>query len=166
MTLFNEDSSTLKDAKPIEVILWSVALPGFGQFLNGKHFKGALLLFLEFVINVRAHLNLVIVSSFKGDVNTAIEQTDYQWLMFYPCVYMFSIYDAYRDAGGKNVPFSFLPFVSAAFLGTVGIIYSSSFKFMGIPTGPLWLPMFCMLAGAGLGLLLRVLLTGKKRHVY
>jgi len=145
----------------IEVLLWSIALPGFGQFLNGKYFKGTLLLLSEFLINVQSHLNLVIILSFKGDTKTAVEQTDYQWLMFYPCIYMFSLWDAYRDAGGKNVSFVYLPFVFAAYLGTIGIIYSANLEFTGKLIGPIWLPIIFMLVGTGLGFLLRCFLIRK-----
>lgn len=145
----------------IEVILWSIALPGFGQFLNGKYFKGTLLLILEFLINVQSHLNLMLISSFRGDTKTTAEQTDFQWLMFYPCIYMFSLWDAYRDAGGKNVSFAYLPFVFAAYLGTIGIIYSTNLKFMGRLIGPIWLPIIFMLVGTGFGLLLRLFLVRK-----
>lgn len=145
----------------IEVVLWSIALLGFGQFLNGKYFKGTLLLLLEFLINVQSHLNLVIISSFKGDTKTAVEQTDFQWLMFYPCLYMFSIWDAYRDAGGRNAPFSYLPFVFSAYLGTIGVIYSANLRLMGKLIGPIWLPIIFMLVGTGLGLLLRSFLVRK-----
>jgi TM2 domain-containing membrane protein YozV len=68
----------------IEKLLWSVALPGFGQFLNGRYFKGTILLILEFLINVQANFNEVIILSFQGDIQKAIEQTDYGWLMFIP----------------------------------------------------------------------------------
>ncbi|MFA4885320.1 MAG: hypothetical protein WC601_06045 [Desulfotomaculaceae bacterium] len=145
----------------IEVILWSIALPGFGQFLNGKYFKGTLLLILEFLINVQSHLNLALISSFRGDTKTAAEQTDFQWLMFYPCIYMFSLWDAYRDAGVKNVSFAYLPFVFAAYLGTIGIIYAANIKFMGKLIGPIWLPIIFMLIGTGLGFLLRYFLVRK-----
>ena len=32
---------------PTEKLLWSIALPGFGQMLNGKYVKGILLIILE-----------------------------------------------------------------------------------------------------------------------
>ncbi|MBU8878855.1 hypothetical protein BGM26_07630 [Bacillus sp. FJAT-29790] len=32
-----------------EALLWSIALPGFGQFLNGKPIKGIVFVFLEFL---------------------------------------------------------------------------------------------------------------------
>src|SRR5690606_20886911 len=107
-----------------EVILWSIALPGFGQILNGKILKGLLLVGLEFVINSQSHLNQIIIYSFYGNTSEAIVHTNYQWLMFYPCVYMFAIWDAYKDAGGGTGPLSVLPVILAAYIGTVGVIYS------------------------------------------
>ncbi len=36
----------------MEKLFWSIALPGFGQLLNGKYLKGGLFIFLEFLINI------------------------------------------------------------------------------------------------------------------
>lgn len=52
----------------MEVLLWSIALPGFGQLLNRKYIKGILLIVLEVMINVMARLNVAIVHSFHGDI--------------------------------------------------------------------------------------------------
>ncbi|WP_249872473.1 hypothetical protein [Oceanobacillus saliphilus] len=145
-------------SNPSEKILWSIALPGFGQFLNGKLVKGIVLIFLEFLINVQANLNAVIIPSFHGDIQTAIHLTNYQWLMFYPCIYMFAIWDAYRDAGGGSGSFSYLPFVISAFFGTIGVIYSSSFKLFGFLWGPIFLPILLLIVGVGVGHLVRLIL--------
>lgn len=107
---------------PIEKLFWSIAFPGFGQLLNGKFFKGLVLVILEILINVQSNLNQIIVHSFHGDMTSAIGHTNYQWLMFYPCVYLFAIWDAYRDAGGGNSRYSFFPFVFSAYFGTIGVI--------------------------------------------
>lgn len=80
----------------IEKLLWSIAFPGFGQFLNGKVIKGIVLIILEFLINVQANFNVVIIASFQGDIQNAIGQADYQWLMFYPCLYFYAMWDAYK----------------------------------------------------------------------
>ena len=104
-----------------EVLFWSIALPGFGQFLNGKYIKGAILIFLEFLVNVLANFNEVIILSFQGNIEKAILQADYQWLMFYPCLYFFAMWDAYKDAEGGEDRFSFLPFVFSAYFVTVGV---------------------------------------------
>ena len=116
--------------KRIEVILWSIAFPGFGQLLNKQYFKGAILLFLEFLINIKSNLNLAIISSFRGEAASAITIVDPQWLMFYPCLYTYAIWDAYRDAR-EETPIAYLPLVFAAYLGTIGVIYAANFEFMG-----------------------------------
>lgn len=85
------------DAK--ERLFWCIAFPGFGQLLNGKYFKRITFISLEFIINVKSHFNEVILYSFNGEIKKAIDYTDYQWIMFYPCVYFFAIWDAYKDAG-------------------------------------------------------------------
>jgi hypothetical protein len=103
-----------------EALLWSIALPGFGQFLNGKLIKGFILLILEILINVLANFNEVIILSFYGDIEKAIIQTNYQWLMFYPCLYFYAMWDAWKDSGGGKERHSFLPFVFAAYFVTVG----------------------------------------------
>jgi hypothetical protein len=74
-----------KKDKIIESILWSIALPGFSQILNGRLIKGFLFIGMEFVINVMANFNEIIRMSFIGDIEGAVLQTDYQRLMFYPC---------------------------------------------------------------------------------
>lgn len=86
----------------IEKLLLSIALPGFGQLLNVAYFKGLVLIVLELLININSNLNLAIVESFYGNIDTAIQLTNYQYLMFYPCVYLYAIWDSYKDAGGQN----------------------------------------------------------------
>jgi hypothetical protein len=142
----------------MEKILWSIALPGFGQYLNGQFLKGTVFIFLEFLINVQSHFNEVIILSFHGEIRAAIEQTNYQWLMFYPCVYMFAAWDAYRNAKGRRDPYIYFPFVFSAFSVTVGLIYSPNLKIMGFLLGPVWLPILSLIPGIGIGLLLKLLL--------
>lgn len=138
-----------KPSRVVEALLWSVALPGFGQFRNGKYVKGILLILLEFAINVQSNLNLVIISSFHGDIRNAINQADYQWLMFYPCAYMFGIWDAYKDAGGGTKPFAVFPFVFGAFFATVGVIYSQDFL------GAMWSGLCGLAGGIAVGIVLQ-----------
>ncbi|MGZ4113064.1 MAG: hypothetical protein ACXVP5_11575 [Tumebacillaceae bacterium] len=138
-------------------MLWSIALPGFGQLLNGHFAKGLLLIALEFLVNVKSNLNIAIQSSFHGDMLRAVDHTDYQWLMFYPCVYLYAIWDAYRDACGGSTAYSYLPFVGSAYLGTIGVIYSSD-PFLGISFGPIWLPILFMWLGVLLGWMLKKML--------
>ncbi|TRM10882.1 hypothetical protein FH966_03640 [Lentibacillus cibarius] len=142
-----------------EKLFWSIALPGFGQLLNGKYIKGIILIFLEFLVNVQGNFNKVIFLSFHGEIEKAIQQTDYHWLMFYPCLYFFAMWDAYKDAGGGKKPYSFLPFVFSAYFVTVGLIFSSDFTIFGILIGPVWLPILAVVPGVGIGFLLQLLMN-------
>lgn len=146
-----------------EMLLWSIALPGFGQLLSGKYIKGILLVFLEFLVNVQGNFNEVIIFSFQGDIQTAIDQANYQWLMFYPCLYFFAMWDAYKDADGGKRPYSSLPFVFTAYFVTVGTIYSSKLTLFGILLGPIWLPVLSVIPGLLLGLLIQLII--RKRLV-
>ena len=151
-------------SRPLEVLFWSIAFPGFGQFLNGKFLKGVVLLVLEFLINTRSNLNTIIILSFLGETEAAVAQTNYQWLMFYPCIYLFGIWDAYRDAGAGRESFSFFPFVFSAYLGTIGVIFSENFTLFGILIGPIWLPILFLFIGVGIGLIIKRTLTKYKSN--
>nr|WP_261133796.1 hypothetical protein [Bacillus sp. Marseille-Q3570] len=138
-----------------ENLFWSIALPGFGQILNGKFLKGLLFISLEFLINVQSNFNEIIVLSFHGEIEQAIQQADYGWLMFYPCLYFFAMWDAFKDAGGGKMPYSFFPFVFAAYWVTVGLIYSSRITIFDTLWGPVWLPMLFVIPGLITGFLIR-----------
>jgi hypothetical protein len=139
----------------LEAILWSIALPGFAQLLNRKIIKGIIFIILEFLVNVNSHLNLVILYSFQGEISEAIEATNYQWLMFYPCLYMFAMWDAYKDAKGETPRYSYLPFVFGAYFVTLGLIFSSSLKVGQILLGPMWLPILFLIPGLMVGNIIR-----------
>ncbi|MFC3039414.1 hypothetical protein ACFOGI_04060 [Virgibacillus xinjiangensis] len=145
----------MKRSRKLEAVLWSVALPGFAQLLNRKYVKGILLIALEFIINVMGNFNRIIVLSFHGHTQEAVEQTDYMWLMFYPCLYFFAIWDAYRDAGGNERPFAYLPLVFSAYFVTLGLILSPNFTLFGYLIGPMWLPMLFLPIGLGIGAVIR-----------
>lgn len=147
-----------------EKLFWSIALPGFGQLLNGKYLKGFVFIFLEFLVNVQAGLNKVIIFSFHGDIEQAIIQADYQWLMFYPCLYLFAMWDAFKDAGGGREPFSSLPFVFIAYFMTVGIVFSTEVTIMGTLLGPIWLPLLSVIPGLMVGFFLKKVIKQKQTY--
>lgn len=149
----------MEKSQKLEKVLWSIALPGFGQLLNKNYVKGITLIVLEVVINLQSHLNKAIQYSFHGKITEAISETNYQWLMFYPCVYMFAIWDAYRDAAEDRAPYSYLPFVTAAFFATVGMIYSPTMKIFGYSLGPVWLTMLFCFIGLAFGMLIKKVIS-------
>ncbi|MGM0920052.1 MAG: hypothetical protein ACQEWW_02315 [Bacillota bacterium] len=142
----------------LEVVLWSIAFPGFGQLLNRQLIKGILFILLELVINTNSHFNQGIMLSFLGEIDAAIKTVEFGWLMFYPCIYMFAMYDAYKNADGPAPPLSFLPFVFGAYFVTVGLMYSPKLKLFGVLFGPIWLPMLSLIPGLLTGFLIRYII--------
>lgn len=145
--------------KALEQLLWSIALPGFGQFLNKKYFKGTVFVILEFLINVQSRFNEAIYLSFLGETKKAADIVDLEWLMFYPCLYFFAMWDAYKDAGGGRAPYAFLPFVFSAYFVTVGLTYSTRITISNIFFGPIWFPILCVIPGVFVGVFLQSILN-------
>ncbi|TLS38350.1 hypothetical protein FCL54_06615 [Pseudalkalibacillus caeni] len=154
-----------KRNSPLEILLWSIALPGFGQVLNGKLIKGILFIFLEILINVNAKLNLNILYSFQGNIDKAIEVTDYQWAMFYPCLYLFAIFDSYYEAlkqSDRSIPSLLsIPFVSAVYLSTIGVMFSDTIPYI-IPIPPTFIPLLAMVIGVWIGNFIRLWIIHKR----
>ncbi|MDF2039439.1 hypothetical protein P2R12_21115 [Cytobacillus oceanisediminis] len=154
----------MKKLSKLEAVFWSIALPGFSQLLMGQLWKGTLFVALEFIINVYSHFNSAIMLSFMGEIDKAVHVLNYQWLMFYPCLYMFAMWDAYRTAMPENEELSFLPFVFSAYFVTVGLMYSTKLKLFGILFGPVFLPMLFVIPGVLTGLLIRWIILKWRRH--
>ncbi len=151
------------NVKAIERIFWSIALPGFGQLLNKQYLKGLTFIFLEFLVNTCANFNEGIMLSFLGETERALTSINYGWLMFYPCLYFFAMWDAFKEAGGGKAPYSFLPFAFCAYSVTVGLMVSPKATFFGVTFGPVFFPMMCVIPGLIIGFILRkIILTFSK----
>lgn len=142
---------------PLGAALWSVAIPGFGQLYNGKYIKATVFIVLEFIINVNSNLNMAIFHSFLFDIARAQQVIDFEWLMFYPCMYVFAIFDAYHDCcqqiGRAYSNYIFFPFLGTCYLGTVGVILSSGFApvpFLAM-IGPVHFGILILLTGLAAG---------------
>lgn len=59
----------------------------------------------------------------------------------------------------RQSPFLFLPFVSAAFFITIGLIYSTDIKISGVLLGPVFLPMLFVIPGVIIGLIVKKFIT-------
>lgn len=92
----NKHSNEYKS--PVAALLWSVTMAGFGQFYNGQYIFGFVLLIGEYSANVLSQLNLSIHHSFHGHYYEAHQVVNYQWGLFYPSIYGFSIWQAYNKA--------------------------------------------------------------------
>jgi hypothetical protein len=100
--------------------------------------------------------------SFLWEIDKAFKVIDYQWLMFYPCLYMFAMWDSYRDAMPEEEKLSFLPFVFGAYFVTVGLMVSPKLKIYDILIGPVFLPMLFLPIGLFVGYLIKLIIFRTK----
>ncbi|MBE4910229.1 hypothetical protein IMZ08_19515 [Bacillus luteolus] len=145
--------------RTLEAILWSIALPGFGQILNKQIIKGILFITLEFLVNVFSNFNTAIMLSFLGDFEGAANAIDYQWLMFYPCLYFFAMWDAHRGATQNRSKYIYLPYVFSAYFVTVGLMLSPKLTILGVNIGPVFMPMLFVIPGLLIGFLIKAILS-------
>ncbi|WP_312472832.1 hypothetical protein [Neobacillus sp.] len=155
----------MKKMSRLEAVLWNIAFPGFSQLLTGHYIKGVLFVVLEFIMNVKSRFNQAIMFSFLGEIERAEAVTNYQWLLFYPCVYMFSLWDGYRTAMPEDEKYSYLPFVFGAYFVTVGLILSRKVIIFDLYFGPVFLPMLFLIPGLLIGLLIKFSLSYINRHL-
>ncbi|MEN1967087.1 hypothetical protein WMZ97_03315 [Lentibacillus sp. N15] len=87
---------------PIAALLWSLALPGFGQLYNRDFLLGIILMTWEIILNVKTNLNLALFYSFKGDFTLASQVVNYEWGLFYPSVFCFALWQAFNSAHSLN----------------------------------------------------------------
>ncbi|WEG10800.1 hypothetical protein PU629_11450 [Pullulanibacillus sp. KACC 23026] len=142
-----------------EALLWSIALPGFGQLLNGKLIKGILFILIEFVVNMKSHFNLGIMYSFQGHFLDAQTILNFQWLLFYPCCYMYAMWDAFKDAEEADPSrLTYLPFLCGAVTVTTAIFYSTNDYVTGKLFGPIFFPMLALIPGLLIGWIIKKVL--------
>lgn len=87
---------------PLAAMFWSCVLPGFGQFYNKDYIVGTVLIGLEFIVNLNSNLNISLIDSFIGDINSAHNVIEYRWALFYPSLYGYSIWQAFNSAKANN----------------------------------------------------------------
>lgn len=85
---------------------WSSLLPGFGHMYNMKAVKGLIILGWFLAIVYFSHVNAGIIATFTGKYLKARAIVNYQWLMFFPSIYLFSMWDAHNDAVEMNKLFA------------------------------------------------------------
>ncbi|MDD4170328.1 MAG: hypothetical protein PHD36_08790 [Desulfotomaculaceae bacterium] len=81
----------------------SLFIPGLGQLYNQNHLVGITFIFLELLFNNLGNINLSIYYTFNANFSEARDIVNFQWAMFYPCLYAFAPWHAYNEA--KNINF-------------------------------------------------------------
>ncbi|GAB4074131.1 hypothetical protein GCM10028778_16340 [Barrientosiimonas marina] len=94
----------MKDQKksPIVALAWAVGLPGFGQIYNRDYVWALVLMAWELYVNLQAEINLSLYYTIQLDFEQAHDIVNFEWGLFYPSVYAFSMWQAYNQARVLN----------------------------------------------------------------
>ncbi|UOQ91547.1 hypothetical protein MUO14_13260 [Halobacillus shinanisalinarum] len=87
---------------PWAALLWSFALPGFGQLYNRDYIIAFTLIALELIINYLSNLNLSILHTFHGHFAHSHSVVKFQHGLFYPSIWGFSMWQAFNKAKRMN----------------------------------------------------------------
>jgi TM2 domain-containing membrane protein YozV len=87
---------------PWSALLWSFALPGFGQIYNGQYILGIVLILMEIAVNSMATLNLSLLHTYHWDLKQSHDVVNYQWGLFYPSIWGFSMWHGFNKAKAIN----------------------------------------------------------------
>ncbi|SDE29305.1 hypothetical protein SPACI_048750 [Sporomusa acidovorans DSM 3132] len=134
--------------KPWISFLWSAMFPGFGQLYNRDYIMGITLLILETVINYMAKLNLCIYYVFNGDFEQALKNIDFQWILFYPAIWSFSMWQAYDYAVAIKTYHEFSGMPKQQRSNNAGAFIGLN---LGLLFGTLWHHQLIIFWGLGMG---------------
>lgn len=95
-------SNWLLKCNPWWAAFWSVILGGGGHFLNMQLLKGVILMGWYLLISIQSGLSEAAIHTLLGQYEMAHQVVDYQWLLFWPSIHMFNIWDAYEDCVQQN----------------------------------------------------------------
>lgn len=96
----------LDQGRPWVAAAWSGLMAGFGHLYNRKGFKGLIILGWAVAILIFSKVDNAIIYTFTGRFDQAREIVNYQWLLFFPSIYVFAIWDTYNDAVETNKLFA------------------------------------------------------------
>lgn len=94
--------STVFHRNPTMAALWSAVAPGLGHLYSDRKLKAFILTGWYLAVTLKANLVLSVFHLLRGDLEGSKQLVDYQWLLFWPSIYMFGIVDAYQDAVEQN----------------------------------------------------------------
>jgi len=96
------DIVILDKKKPWLGMVWSFLSPGLGQLYGGSTIVGTLVLAWWIFVTYKAVAVRSWLYSFLGDFSSAAAIVDWQWFLFLPSMYAFSIYQAYTGVTESN----------------------------------------------------------------
>ncbi|WHH61576.1 hypothetical protein [Petroclostridium sp. X23] len=87
----------LDQGNPLLAAFFSAVMGGAGQIYNGQFIKGFILVGWVMTVNYYAQINHLI-SKFISGKEIYLQSINWQWLLFFPSIFVFCIWDSYVSA--------------------------------------------------------------------
>ncbi|HYG58438.1 MAG TPA: hypothetical protein VD902_10295 [Symbiobacteriaceae bacterium] len=102
MALSMMDLTILGKRNPWMALFLSLLLGGGGHFYNFSLVKAVMLMGWHLAIWLNSGMNQAIVAMAKGNWEQVHQVLDYQWLLFFPSIHVFNMWNAYSDTVELN----------------------------------------------------------------
>lgn len=92
----------LDKRNPILSVIWSLFMPGLGQLYIHRILTAAFVVVWGVVFFYFSHTLEAASLLFLGEIKQATSKLDPEWLLFFPSLYGFAIYDSYSNTVENN----------------------------------------------------------------
>ncbi|MGM0845721.1 MAG: hypothetical protein ACQEUT_12145 [Bacillota bacterium] len=92
----------LDKRNPVMAVIWSLFVPGLGQLYIHRIITASFVVVWVIVFSYYSHALEAISLLFLGEVQKATLVLDAEWLLFFPSLYGFSVYDSYINTVENN----------------------------------------------------------------
>lgn len=93
--LRTHDFNIMDKRSPWVAFFWGCVFSGLGHMYNNKLILGFILVGWTYAIVFNTHLPLLIIYTCTGQFERIADVVNYEWLLFFPSIYFFGMYDAY-----------------------------------------------------------------------
>ncbi len=100
MTFYGQNMLVRRN--PWVAAFWAAALGGAGHFHNMQLVKGIMLMSWHLAIWLNSGMSKAVFYTLIGRTDLIAEVINYQWLLFWPSVHMFNVWNAWVDCIGLN----------------------------------------------------------------
>ncbi|NBD23215.1 hypothetical protein GT019_04975 [Paenibacillus sp. T1] len=92
----------LDKRKPWLALVWSMGIPSMGQLYLHRLLLATFILVTTIVLVWQANLVLALHLVIIGDIRASATVVNMQWLLYFPSLYFFTVYDAYANTVEAN----------------------------------------------------------------
>lgn len=87
---------------PVMAAFWSATITGFGQFYNDRGLKSLIMMGWYLAVVLKSGLSTAAFYTVTGRLDEVLAALDFQWLLFWPSIWVFGVVEAYADTVEQN----------------------------------------------------------------